>query len=651
MPIYQDQAASGSGGGRSIAASLTSATNAATAGWGSSQDIGATASGLVFTIPAITAEDIAPSLKTISLRNVGTNPVILALSGGTLSSAVGVTISPGSVWVIEAQTLTTAIVTGTNASQTVIGDSGTSTATQTNVLAANTNAANSIFIPGLSFTPKFTGTYQVLASLRALLAGAPGFLIAALFDTLNPTVAITGSQFLAFGASTGSASAQSTGTLSGNFSLVAGRTYQIKAWNNQTNTNIQVLSDTLGFSVLSWNQVTGQAAASAVAGAVAGDRKFSDLLTDHSNWILLNGRLKTTLTTAQQAVATSLGYGFNIPDLRGRMPMGVGAGFPVLSTGGTLLIAQNQLPNINLGSNNYRGVVGGNLNADGSSAGISGIPSWENGASSLSGWPSTPGNVFDIQLNGNVAQQNFLPPYATGNWFVWLGPNAATTSIGQPITPRKITRFTSSGVFTRDPLSIYAIVRAVGGGGSAGGAAATVAGQVSVASSGASGTYLEVMLTAAQIGNSQSITIGAGGGAAGGGVNGANGGSVSMGALFTCPGGAGGLSSPAGNLATTVGASASATAAVATGVIIKSLQGQGSGSAYGSFGVLYSFSSAGSNPLGNGPPGGVAGTSSASLSGNGFGSGSRGAINQGIAAAAPSVPGQQGAMIITEYYN
>jgi hypothetical protein len=63
----------------------------------------------------------------------------------------------------------------------------------------------------------------------------------------------------------------------------------------------------------------------------------------------LDGRLKTALTATQQAAATALGIGTNIPNATNRMLTQTGS---LLATGGsnTTTIAQVNLPNVTLTS-------------------------------------------------------------------------------------------------------------------------------------------------------------------------------------------------------------------------------------------------------------------------------------------------------------
>jgi hypothetical protein len=104
-------------------------------------------------------------------------------------------------------------------------------------------------------------------------------------------------------------------------------------------------------------------------------------------------------------------------------------------------------------------------------------------------------------------------------------------SAGISATPPKITRITASGTFTRDPLSRYADIEMIGGGGGGGSPAGTTNGENHCGTGGNSGSYIKFQASAAQIGASQSVTIGAGGASAG------NGGTTSFGALASAVGG------------------------------------------------------------------------------------------------------------------
>jgi hypothetical protein len=100
--------------------------------------------------------------------------------------------------------------------------------------------------------------------------------------------------------------------------------------------------------------------------------------------------------------------------------------------------------------------------------------------------------------------------------------------------------FIASGTYTPTTSMKYCIVEVIGGGG-AGGSVDGVAGNSAAAGGGGAGGYSRKVLSAATIGTSQTVTIGAGGtpGAAGNHPGG-NGGSSSLGALISATGGSGG---------------------------------------------------------------------------------------------------------------
>lgn len=87
----------------------------------------------------------------------------------------------------------------------------------------------------------------------------------------------------------------------------------------------------------------------ASGGATIGDIKQGLQANDHNGWIKLNGRAKSTLTTTQQAAATSLGIGTSIPNAAGAYLSQTGTTLGGMSYANTKNIAQNNLPNVTLG--------------------------------------------------------------------------------------------------------------------------------------------------------------------------------------------------------------------------------------------------------------------------------------------------------------
>lgn len=102
-----------------------------------------------------------------------------------------------------------------------------------------------------------------------------------------------------------------------------------------------------------------------------------------------------------------------------------------------------------------------------------------------------------------------------------------------------IQTFTTSGTYTPTAGMSYCIIECLGGGGAGGGAAATNGATYSGATGGSGGEYARGVFTAAAIGASKSVTIGAGGSGSAGAIGG-NGGNTSVGALISAFGGQGG---------------------------------------------------------------------------------------------------------------
>jgi hypothetical protein len=126
------------------------------------------------------------------------------------------------------------------------------------------------------------------------------------------------------------------------------------------------------------------------------------------------------------------------------------------------------------------------------------------------------------------------------------GQNGATGPVGPPSVsaPAKIQLFTTSGTYTPSANLVSAVVEVIGGGG-AGGGNALSASQWMAGGGGGSGAYARRALTSAQIGASQSITIGAAGIAVAGAAGG-SGTATSLGSLVIAVGGFGGAAGNSG---------------------------------------------------------------------------------------------------------
>lgn len=206
-----------------------------------------------------------------------------------------------------------------------------------------------------------------------------------------------------------------------------------------------------------------------------------------------------------------------------------------------------------------------------------------------------------------------------------------------------------SGTYTPTTGTLYAKVRMTGGGGG-GGSSAGTGGAVYGGAGGSAGTYTESVLSAATIGASKAITIGAkGAGGAAGSNPGSPGGTTTLGStIVTAPGGPGGIFGSSVNIPNSGAAGAAGT--FATGGF-STPGGQGTFGAYYQIITLIPPSGAGASAaLGTGGAG-AAGNSSAVAgnNGTGFGSGGSGGISHNTASTAKGGDGTDGAVFIDDY--
>jgi hypothetical protein len=245
------------------------------------------------------------------------------------------------------------------------------------------------------------------------------------------------------------------------------------------------------------------------------------------------------------------------------------------------------------------------------------------------------------------------PPNAAGTQFKFLrGDGTWSTSISSI----NVQTFTTTGTtYTPSTNMVYCIVEMVGGGGAGGGGSATGAGSACSNGGGGAGSYAKALLTAAQIGASQAVTIGAGGIGATASVGG-TGGTTSLGTLVSALGGAGGNTGGAISGTSFSAGGLSNGFTVSTGLDLGSVIGDtgGNGMSTGNTN-FYSFGGNGaSSKLGNGVRGQII------ANGTGTANGTNAAANTGGggggSASANTAGGNQtggnggsGKIIITEF--
>ncbi|SNS35891.1 hypothetical protein SAMN05216374_0965 [Tardiphaga sp. OK246] len=124
----------------------------------------------------------------------------------------------------------------------------------------------------------------------------------------------------------------------------------------------------------------------------------------------------------------------------------------------------------------------------------------------------------------------------------------ASVNIGT-VRAVRVQKFVYTGIaqtYTPDPNLLYAIAEGIAGGGGGAGVPGPGASQITVGGGGQAGSYARRLLTAVQIGASQTATVGNGGNGGSGAANGSTGGSTSLGSLLSAGGGGGGATMGAG---------------------------------------------------------------------------------------------------------
>lgn len=218
------------------------------------------------------------------------------------------------------------------------------------------------------------------------------------------------------------------------------------------------------------------------------------------------------------------------------------------------------------------------------------------------------------------------------------------TTTGAPFVTIKRQIFNTPGVTTYNPSTgmLYCIIEAAGGASGGGGVAGTAGFSLGGAGGGAGGNSL-LIATAATIGASKVVTIGAAGaGGAAGSNPGAGGGDTSVGTICIAKG-----STNGGGATTNAAMGAGGPGGVAGTGDITTPGMPGSPGNYVAGNVNVVGANGGSGPFG---AGGVAtGTNTNGPAGTGFGAGGAGGSSQNSASNFAGGPGTAGYVIITEY--
>lgn len=250
-----------------------------------------------------------------------------------------------------------------------------------------------------------------------------------------------------------------------------------------------------------------------------------------------------------------------------------------------------------------------------------------------------------VLLSANAAAAQLLLGIST----FWTGVLArATAALSRDdlaaFGVARVQTFTANGTYTPNSKMLYCKIEAVGGGGGGGGCSAAAANIGQGGAGGGAGGYSSLVASAATIGASKAVTIGAAGA---GGARGANagsaGGDTSVGTICIAKGGSGGGAGNGANVVTGgTGGIAGTGDVTATGA-----SGQASGVFTNGFGMA---GGGGSGPFGGGTAG--AGSSSnidgGAATGKGAGGGG-GASYNGSGAGNTGGAGTAGYVLITEF--
>jgi hypothetical protein len=286
------------------------------------------------------------------------------------------------------------------------------------ILGTGVSVTSSTPVDVLSFTLPSAGTWELIYFLRA--QGNAGF--AGEYAVFDPTgILVPNSEILcAYG------EIASTGTGIVRVTTNGSATYKIKAW--ASTGTYAASTDPNGRTGVTWKKISGNAPVTVIN---YGDVKTGFQAGDHNGWIKLDGRAKSTLSSTQQAQATILGIGVNLPDASNAYLSQNGTSLGSMTGSNTKTIDRANLPNVTLSgttSTNGNHTHGYSVDSSPWAAGgnsVTNVSNRNNDSNFTSdSYAGSHSHTFTTNsINGNVTQTalDIRPVTLSVNVFIYLG--------------------------------------------------------------------------------------------------------------------------------------------------------------------------------------------------------------------------------------